>query len=123
MTAGRGIVHCEMPADDDISHGLQLWVNLKAEDKMVEPQYQELKDKDIPRTKQDGVCVKVIAGETMGIKVLVSAVVRSLLLCHIYCCHRSGCSHKWHTLHRMSSIVFIKRATVAGAHAHTHDVP
>ena len=75
MTAGRGIVHCEMPADDDISHGLQLWVNLKAEDKMVEPQYQELKDKDIPRTKQDGVCVKVIAGETMGIKVLLCAVV------------------------------------------------
>ena len=69
MTAGRGIVHCEMPADENIAHGLQLWVNLKAKDKMIEPQYQELKDKDIPKKKKDGVWVKVIAGESMDIKV------------------------------------------------------
>ena len=69
MTAGRGIVHCEMPVDDDVSHGLQLWVNLKAKDKMIEPQYQELKDEHIPKTKKDGVAVKVIAGESMGVKV------------------------------------------------------
>ncbi len=48
---------------------LQLWVNLAKEHKMTEPQYQELKDKNIPRTKKDGVEVKVIAGESMGIKV------------------------------------------------------
>ena len=69
MTAGRGIVHCEMPADEKIAHGLQLWVNLKAKDKMVEPAYQELLDKNIPKTKKDGVWVNVIAGESMGIKV------------------------------------------------------
>ncbi len=69
MTAGRGIVHCEMPWGDTKSHGLQLWVNLAKEHKMTEPQYQELKDKNIPRTKKDGIEVKVIAGESMGIKV------------------------------------------------------
>ena len=51
MTAGRGILHCEMPvANAGENHGLQLWVNLAKKDKMVEPNYQELLDKDIPRT-------------------------------------------------------------------------
>ena len=46
MTAGRGILHSEMPARDmkptDIAWGLQLWINLAAKDKMVAPRYQEL---------------------------------------------------------------------------------
>merc|ERR550532_1230595 len=53
MTAGRGIVHCEMPYGDGVAHGLQLWVNLAKKDKMCEPAYQELLDKDIPKTKKD----------------------------------------------------------------------
>lgn len=69
MTAGRGVLHCEMPWGDQECHGLQLWVNLPKKLKMVEPAYQELKDADIPRAKSsDGVEVKVIAGESMGVK-------------------------------------------------------
>ncbi|XP_046579779.1 uncharacterized protein LOC124287291 [Haliotis rubra] len=69
MTAGRGVVHCEMPHGEQEGHGLQLWVNLAAKDKMVEPAYQELLDKNIPRSSKDGVTVKVIAGESYnGIK-------------------------------------------------------
>jgi len=68
MTAGRGIVHSEKPHGNDLTRGLQLWVNLKKSDKMVEPAYQELKDKNIPRAKAPGVEVKVIAGESLGIK-------------------------------------------------------
>ncbi|KAI5081227.1 hypothetical protein GOP47_0004410 [Adiantum capillus-veneris] len=68
MTAGRGIVHCEMPAKRGRQHGLQLWVNLAAKDKMIEPNYQELEDKDIPKVHKDGVSVSVIAGESMGVK-------------------------------------------------------
>ena len=67
MTAGRGVVHSEMPGKVD-TRGLQLWVNLKKEFKMVEPDYQELQAKDIPSGETDGVKVKVIAGESMGIK-------------------------------------------------------
>lgn len=37
---GRGIVHAEMPYGKENGHGLQLWVNLKAKDKMIEPAYQ-----------------------------------------------------------------------------------
>lgn len=68
MTAGKGIVHCEMPFGDAVSHGLQLWVNLAQKDKMIDPAYQELLSKDIPVVKKDGVRVKVIAGESMGVK-------------------------------------------------------
>jgi redox-sensitive bicupin YhaK (pirin superfamily) len=67
MTAGRGIVHSEMPAvGSKISRGLQLWVNLKAKDKMCEPAYQELKAADIPNVIKDGVEATVIAGTALG---------------------------------------------------------
>ncbi|KAI8597471.1 RmlC-like cupin domain-containing protein, partial [Dissophora ornata] len=69
MTAGRGIVHSEMPVKSQTrAHGLQLWINLPKEHKMCEPQYQELLDKEIPRaTPEEGVTVKVIAGESHGV--------------------------------------------------------
>ena len=74
MTAGRGIVHCEMPYGDKMGHGLQLWINLSRENKMVEPSYQELFDKDIPKATKDGITVKVIAGESLGVKVVTGSV-------------------------------------------------
>eukprot|EP00897_Mesotaenium_endlicherianum_P002402 jgi/Mesen1/218/ME1140751C07679 len=74
MTAGRGILHSEFPATRGDSRGLQLWVNLAAKDKMVKPIYQEMSDAQIPRGEKDGVTVKVIAGESLG----VSSPVRTL---------------------------------------------
>uniref|UniRef100_A0A671FEE6 Pirin n=1 Tax=Rhinolophus ferrumequinum TaxID=59479 RepID=A0A671FEE6_RHIFE len=68
MTAGRGILHAEMPCSEEPAHGLQLWVNLRSSEKMVEPQYQELKSKEIPKPTKDGVTVAVISGEALGIK-------------------------------------------------------
>lgn len=68
MTAGRGVIHAEMPVSDGLIHGLQLWVNLKSTDKMVEPQYQELKSKEIPKPSKDGIAVVVISGEALGVK-------------------------------------------------------
>ncbi|KAF9300437.1 hypothetical protein BGZ74_007893 [Mortierella antarctica] len=70
MTAGRGIVHSEMPVKSQTrAHGLQLWINLPKEHKMCEPQYQELLDGEIKRaTPQEGVVVKVIAGESHAVK-------------------------------------------------------
>lgn len=68
MTAGRGIVHSEMPAAEGTQKGLQLWINLSSKDKMIEPRYQEMMSKDIPEAVKDGVKVRVIAGESMGMK-------------------------------------------------------
>ncbi|KAF9959733.1 hypothetical protein BGZ65_000096 [Modicella reniformis] len=70
MTAGRGIAHSEMPVKSQTRvRGLHIWINLPKEHKMCEPQYQELLDKEISRaTPQEGVMIKVIAGESHGIK-------------------------------------------------------
>src|SRR5258708_38783994 len=64
MTAGRGIVHSEMPEQENgLMQGFQLWVNLPAKDKMIEPRYQEIPPKDIPvASLAGGVTAKVIAG-------------------------------------------------------------
>ncbi|XP_021861723.2 pirin-like protein [Spinacia oleracea] len=68
MTAGRGIVHSEMPVGEGVNKGLQLWINLSSKDKMIEPNYQELLNEDIVRAENEGVEVRVIAGESMGIE-------------------------------------------------------
>lgn len=68
MTAGRGILHSEMPQQEDgLMWGFQLWVNLPAKDKMIEPRYQDISPERIPVVHPaDGVEVRVIAGELDG---------------------------------------------------------
>jgi hypothetical protein len=65
MTAGRGIVHSEMPEQEaGLMRGFQLWVNLAAKDKMTEPRYQEIPAEAIPIAEvAPGTRVKVIAGK------------------------------------------------------------
>ncbi len=65
MTAGRGIIHSEMPKQEDgLMWGFQLWVNLPARDKMSEPTYQDLPPHEIPQVRLDDgrVVVRVVAG-------------------------------------------------------------
>ncbi len=66
MTAGRGIVHSEMPEQQDgLLMGFQLWVNLPAKDKMTTPKYQEFTPDEVPLERwQDGTEIRVIAGTT-----------------------------------------------------------
>lgn len=72
MTAGRGIVHAEMPLSDSAT-GLQLWLNLPKSKKMIAPSYQDLTSENVPVAhNEDGsVRVKVIAGESYGVKAKV----------------------------------------------------
>ena len=71
MTAGRGVVHAEMPDSEEPVVGLQLWVNLPRREKLSEPSYQELKGSEIPKCSQGGVTVAAISGEALGAKVCV----------------------------------------------------
>jgi quercetin 2,3-dioxygenase len=65
MTAGRGIVHSEMPLQEDgLMRGFQLWVNLPARDKMTAPRYQDIPANDIPTVSREGAVLRVIAGAT-----------------------------------------------------------
>ena len=58
MTAGRGIIHSEMPEQTDgHSWGFQLWLNLPARHKMTEPRYQDIPAEKIPVVESDGVTV------------------------------------------------------------------
>ena len=65
MTAGRGIVHSEMPEQEDgLMCGFQLWVNLPAREKMTTPRYQDIAPAQIPETHPaQGVTVRVLAGD------------------------------------------------------------
>ena len=68
MTAGRGIIHSEMPRQTDgLMWGFQLWVNLPASDKMREPRYQDISPNEVPEVQAaEGVRVRVVAGEASG---------------------------------------------------------
>jgi redox-sensitive bicupin YhaK (pirin superfamily) len=69
MTAGRGILHQEMPKGDAKGrmHGFQLWANLPASLKMSAPRYQDVKAADIPEiVDDDGTRVRVVVGEFWG---------------------------------------------------------
>jgi redox-sensitive bicupin YhaK (pirin superfamily) len=69
MTAGRGLVHSEMPEQQDgLMWGFQLWVNLPAARKMTEPRYQDIAPSQVPEVAPGaGVRVRVIAGEAGGV--------------------------------------------------------
>ena len=76
MTAGRGIVHSEMPQQENgLMWGFQLWVNLPATDKMTTPRYQDIQGDQIPQAKvAPGVLAKIIAGELRGVAGAVTGV-------------------------------------------------
>jgi redox-sensitive bicupin YhaK (pirin superfamily) len=77
MTAGSGIIHQEMPKGLDRSMGgFQLWVNLPARQKMMDPRYQEVKSGDIPLVEPtQGARVKVVAGQVAGTRGPVRDIV------------------------------------------------
>ena len=69
MTAGKGIIHSEMPEQTDgLAWGYQLWLNLPAKLKMTEPKYQDLPSEKLPVVEKDGKTIKVLAGEYEGVK-------------------------------------------------------
>ncbi|MBT3068996.1 pirin family protein [Rhodoferax sp. U11-2br] len=70
MTAGRGVIHSEIPQQEDgVMEGFQLWLNLPARDKMRAPWYRDFKAADLPKlTTAQGVAVTVIAGTSQGVQ-------------------------------------------------------
>lgn len=67
MTAGRGIVHSEMPKQErGLMWGFQLWVNLPRASKMIKPRYQDIAPDRIPELDQEGARVRVVAGTAFG---------------------------------------------------------
>jgi len=79
MTAGSGIIHQEMPKkneNDPLLAGFQLWANLPASHKMMDPRYRDITKKQIPEViVNDSVRVKIICGEVNGVKGPVQDIV------------------------------------------------
>jgi redox-sensitive bicupin YhaK (pirin superfamily) len=82
MTAGRGVIHSELPHEDLLrdggrNHGFQIWVNLPAQHKMMAPRYQDVPSASIPEvTSEDGaVWAKVIAGQCLGAEAVIDTVL------------------------------------------------
>ncbi len=66
MVAGKGIIHQEMPQPSSRLYGCQLWINLPADKKMMDPIYQDILDKDVPCVEDESYKVRIIAGNYEG---------------------------------------------------------
>lgn len=67
MKAGSGVIHSEMPQQESgRMRGFQLWINLPAEQKMTDPEYQEVRPEAIPELTLHGNIVRIVAGEMHG---------------------------------------------------------
>jgi len=76
MTAGRGVIHSELPEQrEGRMAGFQLWLNLPARDKLCDPWYLDVQGPDVPQYQRDGVTVRVIGGESHGVKGAVQRAV------------------------------------------------
>ncbi len=87
MTAGRGVIHSELPQDHMMQnggrmHGFQIWVNLPAKDKMMLPRYQDIPSDDIPEVSNEDktVWAKVIAGRALGVEAVIDTVIPITLI-------------------------------------------
>ena len=67
MTAGRGLIHNEMPAEGVTVHSLQLWINLPASEKMTPPRYQDLVGETVPTRREPGAEIRVFSGSSGGV--------------------------------------------------------
>ena len=86
MTAGRGVIHSEIPQQSDgVMEGFQLWLNLPARDKMSPPWYRDFKAQELPRfVTAQGVTVIVIAGESRGVSGAVTRAASAPLFLDLH---------------------------------------
>ncbi len=108
MTAGRGIIHSEMPKQKDgLLWGFQLWINLPAADKMCEPRYQEVPPEEIPEVEpEDGQKIRVIAGAAGGVQGVVRGIATEPLYLDVTLPARSRFEQKVAPEHNMFAYVF-----------------
>lgn len=80
FTAGRGIVHSEMPAAQGRTSGIQLWINLPKRLKQIEPAYQAVDAHDIPETKIDGGTLRQIVGDASPLQIKTPLLYQDIQL-------------------------------------------
>ena len=109
MTAGSGIIHQEMPKGDREGRmwGFQLWANLPARHKMMDPRYREVKRDDIPEAKTaEGATVRVVCGEVAGVRGPVREIVTEPEYLDVSIPARSSFRHPVKAGHTVFAYVF-----------------
>ena len=109
MTAGSGIIHQEMPKGDREGRmwGFQLWANLPARHKMMDPRYREVKRDDIPEaTTAEGATVRVVCGEVAGVRGPVREIVTEPEYLDVSIPARSSFRHPVKAGHTVFAYVF-----------------
>jgi quercetin 2,3-dioxygenase len=111
MTAGRGIIHSEMPQQDNgLMWGFQLWVNLPAAEKMTAPRYQDIPPENVPETTlTNGTNIRVIAGESAGLRGAVRGIVTVPLYLDVSIPSRTTCTLPVQPGHAALCYVFVGR--------------
>jgi quercetin 2,3-dioxygenase len=112
MTAGRGIIHSEMPEQEDgVMEGFQLWLNLPAQRKMTEPWYRDINSSEIPEyVTADGVTVRVIAGSSNDTAGAMSRVETEPLYLDIHL--PAGATFSTALAHSHNAFIYVYRGTV-----------
>jgi len=125
MTAGRGIVHSEMPEQrEGEMSGFQLWVNLPAKDKMCAPRYQNIDPEDVPIAVLGDVSIRVLAGDVITDDGVVRGPISDVAVDPVYIdvtlSHGSSYSHDIEPGHTAFAYVFQGSAVVAGTVVDQH---
>ena len=116
MTAGRGVVHSEMPEQNDgLMEGFQLWLNLPAKDKMRAPWYRDIPNHEIARFTTDaGATVQVIAGRSHGVEGAVQRAGTEPMYLDIALCAGASFEQPLPPGHNAFLYVFRGEVTVEG---------
>lgn len=115
MTAGRGVIHSEMPEQEDgRMEGFQLWLNLPGRDKMGPPWYRDIPQAELPVWAGDGVQARVIAGECHGVVGAVRREATAPTYLDLQCAPGAGFALPLPATHNAFVVVHAGAAEVSG---------
>jgi quercetin 2,3-dioxygenase len=107
MTAGRGVIHSEMPEQQaGAMEGFQLWLNLPARHKMCTPWYRDIAPDEVPQWAGHGVQLRVIAGHVMGVAGAVQREATEPLYLDIHLDAEASFEHAVPTTHNAFVVVY-----------------
>lgn len=105
FTAGRGLVHSEMPNESGITRGIQLWINLPRRLKQIDPGYQQVNHDEFPITEIEGGTIKTIVGDSSPLQLLTPVRYAHLHL-------DGGASYSEAIAANMRGLIYVVEGTV-----------
>ena len=120
MTAGRGVIHSEMPEQQEgAMEGFQLWLNLPGRDKMQAPWYRDIASTEIPEWHGEGVTARVIAGATHGVEGAVQRDATAALYLDLHLQPGARFTQPLPAAHNAFVVVYRGELDVAGTQVRT----